>query len=145
MALTLLLVFAIALPLYSLNIANAHTPALQIQTYPYLAISPNPVGVSQTVFLVMWLHGAPPTAAGSAGDRWHDFTIDVAKPNGQSDHLGPFTSDPTGSTYTLYTPDQIGTYSFTLKYSGQVASLYNPQNGLPGTASDFVNDTFLPS
>src|SRR5665647_216234 len=144
-SITLLLVFAIALPLYSLNSANAHTPALQIQTYPYLAISPNPIGVSQTVFLIMWLHQAPPTAAGSAGDRWRDFTIDVTKPNGQSDHLGPFTSDPTGSTYTKYTPDQIGTYQFTLKYPGQVLSLINSANGQAGTPSDFVGDTYLPS
>ncbi len=141
----LLLMLTLPVIFFALPTVSAHTPPLQIQTYPYLAISPNPVGTGQTIFLVMWLHGAPPTAAGNAGDRWHDFTIDVAKPNGQADHLGPFFSDPTGSTYTLYTPDQVGTYQFTLKYSGQVASLYNPQNGLPGTPSDFVNDTFLPS
>ncbi len=141
----LLLMLTLPVAFATLPSANAHTPPLQIQSYPYLAISPNPVGVGQTIFLVMWLHGAPPTAAGSAGDRWHDFTIDIVKPNGATDHLGPFTSDPTGSTYTLYNPDQVGTYSFTLKYSGQVASLYNPDNGLPGTPSDFVGDTWLPS
>ena len=107
---------------------------------------PTPSVSVKQVFLVMWVHGAPPTAAGNAGDRWHDFTIEVTKPNGKTQKLGPFTSDPTGSTYTLYRPDQIGTYTFVFKYSGQVISLYNPINGLPGDANSvFINDTFLPS
>ncbi|MFB3888978.1 MAG: PQQ-binding-like beta-propeller repeat protein [Candidatus Bathyarchaeia archaeon] len=130
----------------------AHDPPITMPTYPYLAISPNPVGIGQQVFLVMWLHGAPPTASGIAGDRWHDFTITVTKPDGGTQNLGPFVSDPTGSTYTLYTPDQLGTYTFTFKYSGQVLTWINPQNGLASKASElrpgseaFVGDTFLPS
>jgi hypothetical protein len=141
-AMTLILSLAVS---SALPLLNASTPPISIPTYAYLAVTPNPVGVGQTIFLVMWLHMAPPTAAGNAGDRWHPFTIDVTKPNGDTTRLGPFTSDPTGSTYTLYTPDQIGTYTFLFKYPGQVASLNHPTNGLPGSASVYVNDTFLPS
>jgi outer membrane protein assembly factor BamB len=103
----------------------------------------------------MWLHGAPPTAAGNAGDRWHDFTLEITKPDGTTETLGPFVSDPTGSTYALYTPDQVGTYTFVFKYSGQVLTLVNPQNGIAVSKTDptlarfggaaFENDTFLPS
>ncbi len=140
-ALTLTLSMFAAYPL-----ANAHTPPWTVPTYAYLAISPNPVGTGQTVIIVMWLHMAPPTAAGNAGDRWHDFNIQITKPNGQTQKLGPFTSDPTGSTYTLYTPDQLGTYTFRLDYTGQVLSLNNPINGLPGDRnSPYINDTFSPS
>jgi hypothetical protein len=128
-----------------LPLASASNPPIQIPTYAYLAITPNPVGVNQPVFLVMWLHMAPPTAAGNAGDRWHDFTITVTKPDGTTQKLGPFTSDPTGSTYTSFTPPATGTYKFEFKYSGQVCSLYNPKNGLPGSNSPYINDTFLPS
>ncbi|MFB3889022.1 MAG: PQQ-binding-like beta-propeller repeat protein [Candidatus Bathyarchaeia archaeon] len=142
MALTLILtvgIFAV------LPTASSSTPPISIPTYAYLAVTPNPVGIGQTVFLVMWLHAAPPTAAGNAGDRWHDFTITVTKPDQTTTKLGPFISDPTGSTYTLYTVDQLGTYMFKFDYSGQVLSLYNPTNGLPGSPSPYVNDTFLPS
>ncbi|MCW4005014.1 MAG: hypothetical protein NWF04_00235 [Candidatus Bathyarchaeota archaeon] len=134
---------------------SAHDPPIDVPTYAYLAISPNPVGIDQSVFLVMWLHAAPYTADGIAGDRWHDFTIDVTKPDGTTETLGPFISDSTGSTYTIYTPDQLGDYTFDFHYSGQVLSLYHPENGLPGsttrgvgggeTAGDFIGDTFLPS
>jgi hypothetical protein len=141
----LLLMLTLPIAFFALPTVSAHDPPLEIQSYPYLAISPDPVGVGQTVYLVMWIHGAPPTAAGAAGDRWHDFFIDIVDPTGHTQTLGPFTSDPTGSTYTTYTPTQIGTYACTFRYTGQVASLYNPDNGLPGTPSDFVGDTWLPS
>ena len=52
---------------------------VEVPTYPYLVITPNPVGVGQEVSIVMWIHGAPPTAAGLGGQRYN-FTIEVKKP-----------------------------------------------------------------
>jgi len=132
---------------------NAHDPAWEIPTYAYLVVSPNPVGVGQTMFVVMWLHGAPPTAVGVAGDRWHDFFLDITKPDGTTETLGPYTSDATGSTYALYTPNQVGQYTFKLRYTGQVLSLVNPQNGIEANPADmsrwgsdaFIGDKFLSS
>ncbi len=141
-ALTLILSFG-ALAVFP--IASASNPPISVPSYAYLAISPNPVGVNQQVFFVMWVHGAPPTAAGNAGDRWHDFNLKITRPDGTIENKGPFVSDPTGSTYTLYTPTQIGTYKVDFTYTGQVISLYNPQNGLPGSNSVYINDTWLPS
>ena len=124
---------------------KAHDPPVEIPTYPYLAIAPNPVGVNQPVFLIMWIHGAPPTAAGQGGDRYH-FTIDITKPDDTKQSLGPYISDPTGSTFTSYTADQIGTYKFDLQYLGQVISLYHPETGIAGEDTyGFINDTLLPS
>jgi hypothetical protein len=141
--LTLMLTLAV---FAALPAANSSTPPISVPSYPYLAISPNPVGVNQPVFFVMWVHGAPPTAAGNAGDRWHDYNLKIKKPDGTIDSKGPFISDPTGSTYTLYTPTQTGTYEVNFTYTGQVISLYNPVNGLPGDRnSPFINDTWLPS
>jgi outer membrane protein assembly factor BamB len=144
-AAALILLLSFSALLCGLPIVAASNPPLQIPTYAYLAISPDPTGVGQTVFLVMWLHMAPPTAAGNGGDRWKAFTVDITKPNGQTERLGPVNSDPTGSTFLAYTPDQIGTYTFVFKYPGQVLSLNNPTNGLPGATSPYINDTFLPS
>ncbi|MCW4015274.1 MAG: PQQ-binding-like beta-propeller repeat protein, partial [Candidatus Bathyarchaeota archaeon] len=138
----------------ALPIASAHEPAWEVPTYAYLAISPNPVGVGQSVYLIFWLHGPPPTAWGVGGDRWRDFTITVTAPNGDVETLGPFDSDATGSSYTVYTPTQIGEYEFVFNYPGQVLSLYHPDNGIAGTTTrslrdgvsgDYIGDTFLPS
>ncbi len=55
----------------------------------------------------MW----PPTAVGQYGDRW-TFNVNVVRPDGTNETLGPFESDPVGTGYTYYTPDQIGEYLF---------------------------------
>ncbi|MCW4044901.1 MAG: PQQ-binding-like beta-propeller repeat protein [Candidatus Bathyarchaeota archaeon] len=139
----LFLTVAIAASL-ALPVANAHTPSWTIQTYAYVVASPNPVGVGQSVFLVAWIHGAPHTAAGLAGDRWRGFTITITKPNGDIEKLGPWDSDPVGNVFTSYTPDQVGTYKIEFKYPGQVLSRTGP-TGLVGANSDYINDTFLAS
>jgi len=147
--LALVLILTFATTFVALPIVSAHDPPLEIQSYPYLAITPNPVGVGQMVFLIMWIHGAPPTAAGIGGDRYHDYTITVTKPDGSTESLGPFISDPIGSAFSLYTPDQLGTYKFVFSYTGQVISLYNPETGVEGSTAmgggAFIGDTLLPS
>ena len=44
------------------------------------------------------------TASGPYGDRFGPFTVNVIKPDGTNDTLGPFISDDTGGTSTRYTP-----------------------------------------
>ena len=143
---TMILILSMAIPLTTLPTANAHDPAWKIPTYAFIAPTPNPVGVGQPVTVVMWLLFAAPTATGGdAGDRWSNLKVTVTKPNGVNETLGTFRADPTGSTYTTFTPTEVGNYTFRLDFSGQVLSLYNPVTGRAGGASAFVNDTFLPS
>lgn len=125
--------------------ANAHTPPWNIPTYAYITASPNPVGPGQNELLVFWLDIPPPTAAGTTGDRWHPYTVDITKPDGTVVHLGPYTSDPVGSGYAVYVPDVTGTYSAKFSFAGQTAQLANPNNGLNGTASNYVGDNYLAS
>jgi outer membrane protein assembly factor BamB len=136
----LLMILAALVP-----VAFCHDPPLTLTTYAYVAASPNPVGVNQQVFIVMWIDKVPPTAGGIGGDRWTDYTVEITKPDGTTETLGPFYSDSTSSAYTLYTPDQIGTYNLFFNYPGQTLSLYNPTNGVPGLPSDSVGDIYLGS
>jgi hypothetical protein len=121
---------------------NAHTPPWSIPTYAYVAAAPDPVGVNQPVAIVFWTDKVPSTAAGSGGDRWRDLTVDISKPDGTKETLGPFVSDPVGGGYALFTPDQVGQYTIQFNFPKQVLSLFGP-TGTPGTPSDFINDTFL--
>jgi len=141
----LFLMLSIATTLVALPNASAHSPAWNIPTYAYITVSPSPVGVNQPATIVWWLDKLPPTAAGFAGDRWTHVTIAVTKPDGTKDNLGPFTSDPVGGSYYVYTPTQTGTYTLVLNFPGQVASLYNPSNGLAGSPSAYVGDNFQAS
>jgi hypothetical protein len=126
---------------------NAHTPPWEVPTYAYIVVSPNPIGVGQQAFIVFWLDWIPIGAAGIGGDRWTNFKIEVTKPNGDTKTLGPYISDPIGTAYDIFTPDQVGTYTFEVMYSGQVASKYNPENGVEGSSTNaqYIGDKFLAS
>ncbi len=158
-AIALLLMLTYAVSLFALPTTSAHTPPLTFPTFAYLAVAPNPVGVGQPVYVVMWVSPNPPTAAGFGGDVWRDFTLTITKPDGTTQTLGPYNSDATGSTFTTFTPDQTGNYRIDFNYPGQVLSLYSPSGipadiaslqslsarlGLPDK-TQYINDTFLPS
>ena len=129
--------------LVTLPTANAHTPPWTIQPHAYLVLAPDPVGVGQETFAVFWLDWMPTGASGIAGDRWQGFKLEITKPDGNTETLGPYISDPIGTNFALYTPDQVGTYTFKFSFPGQVATIRNPINGYVGTASAYENDTFL--
>ncbi|MCW4005550.1 MAG: PQQ-binding-like beta-propeller repeat protein [Candidatus Bathyarchaeota archaeon] len=132
------------MPLLSLPLATAHDPPWTIPTYAYISVAPDPVGVDQTCLIIFWLNQLPPSAAGLGGDRWRNLTIDIEKPDGSTTVLGPFNSDPVGSCYTQFTPDQTGMYTLTFNFPGQVASLYGP-GGIAGSNSPYINDTYTES
>jgi len=73
------------------------------------------------------------------------LTVVITKPDGTQEKLGPFQSDTTGGTFTTYTPDTVGNYTFQSFFGEDVVKGLNQP--IPGTISQnaFVNDTFLPS
>jgi hypothetical protein len=104
-ALTLLLALSVVVTV--IPTASAHDPAWEVETWTFCVVSPNPIGVNQPTSIIFWLNLPPPTASGPSGDRWQ-FYIDLTSPDGTTDTLGPFTSDPVGGSYAQFTPDQVG-------------------------------------
>jgi outer membrane protein assembly factor BamB len=52
--------------------------------------------------------------------RRHDYTLTIAKPDGTTEKQSwDYIADPTGVQFLRYTPDQVGTYTFTFDYAGQ--------------------------
>jgi hypothetical protein len=118
-AIAVFLILTFAATIVALPVANAHDPAWNVPAYAYVTVGPNPVGATQTVTVIFWVDKIPPTAAGIAGDRWF-FYVDVTKPDSSGETLGPFTSDPVGGSWSSYTPDQTGTYTFTVRFGPQL-------------------------
>ncbi len=114
---SMVLLSTIGATIVALPSTSAHYPAWTIPTWCYATTSPNPVGVNQPALIVFWTDKVPYTAVGAYGDRW-TFTVDVTKPDGSKETLGPTTSDPVGGGYFVYTPTQTGTYSFVAKFPG---------------------------
>jgi outer membrane protein assembly factor BamB len=141
----LVLMLTIAVSIVALPAANAHTPPWTIPTYAYISVEPNPVGVGQAAFVNFWLDKVPPTANGAYGDRWQNFTVTVTKPNGNTETLGPFTSDDVGGAFTTYTPDTLGNYTFVFKFPGQTIAGANPAPGGFTFNVQQVGDIYQPS
>jgi len=116
----LILMLTLSATILGFNIVFAQTPVYPDfkTTYTYIEASPNPIGVGQAMFVVFWLDQPPPTAHGAYGDRY-TFNVEVTKPDGTKQTLGPYTSDPVGGGYLTYTPDSVGTYSFVASFPGQ--------------------------
>src|SRR5512138_2473475 len=115
----LIMLLGLSIIAASIPFASSHTPAWDIPTYAFVTTSPDTVGVNQYTLIVMWLDKYPPTAGGLGGDRWQGFSVAITKPDGTTQTLGPFASGPVGSTFTTYTPDQVGDYKIVFSWPGQ--------------------------
>jgi outer membrane protein assembly factor BamB len=144
--LTAFIVLSFALTLIALPTINAHSPPWSIQPYAYIAVSYDPIGVGQQDLVVFWLNTYPPTNMGLYGDAWQNMTVTVTAPDGTEQTLGPFTSDPVGGGYTLFTPTQVGIYQFQMNFPGQTLTGQPlPPQGIQGLYNaEYVNDTYLP-
>jgi hypothetical protein len=87
-----------------------------MQTYAFLAVEPNPVGVGQytLVFCVL----APP-ANPTPDFRFQNFTITITNPAGQTETLLRNASDLTQSVTFSYVPNDVGDYKFQFSFPGQ--------------------------
>ena len=141
----LILILTASAIMASMPIGAAHTPSWKVPTYLYISVSQNPAGVNQQIWMTVWLNNVPPGANGFGGDRFRGITISISKPDGTTETLGPFTSDPIGTKSFTYIPTQVGTYYIQAIYPGQVWLNSAPGVGIPGDPTDFVNDTFLAS
>ena len=127
--------------------ANAHTPKWEIPTYAYLSVAPNPIGVGQRLFIVMWLDGVLPGAAVTNDIRRTGFKLNITKPDGSTEtEEWPVVTDTASSQPMLYYPDKVGNYTFKWEYAGQTY-IWNQANtpGLTPANALYENDTYLPS
>jgi hypothetical protein len=140
---TLILLLAFSLSILSLPIVSAHDPAWEIPVVTYAVVTPNPIGVGQDALITWWPNNYPPTAEGAYGDRW-TWTVEVTDPSGNKQTLGPFTSDPVGGGWTLFTPTQVGTYTVVAKFPETVLAGDNPPPGGFARGGDvYIGDTYL--
>ena len=138
---SIFLLFAMAISLVALPTANAHTPAWKIPTYAYVIVAPNPIGVGQSVHIIMWLDKTFDSTALTNDYRFHNYKLTITAPDGKIEtQTFDIVWDPTSSQGTSYTPDQTGTYTLKFEFPGQDVTDYSYD---PNSA--YVNDTYLAS
>lgn len=141
----LLLTVSITTSLILIPTANARTPPWTFVSYAYLVASPNPVGVGQTLAILMWVDAPLPGATVANNIRRHDYNLTITAPNGNVETtMWDVIDDTTGVQYFQYTPDQVGTYTLSFNYPQQTY-IWNQANtpGLSAANAQYQNDTFL--
>ena len=112
--------------LMTLSILQALIPTTKSQSsgeigsFAYIVVEPNPVGVGQTTYIAMWIDGPLPDTSESNDIRRHDYKLVITAPDGTTEtKTWAIIPDTTGVQSASYTPDQVGTYTFTFTYPGQ--------------------------
>jgi len=116
-----------------------------LPTNAYIAVSPNPIQLGQSVNVGFWLGQTPPTASGVFGDHWTNMTVKVTTPSQVTSTLGPFTSDDTGGTHTEYTATAVGNYTFQFIFGGQTILDKNPLPTEAINVHNFIGVYYEPS
>jgi hypothetical protein len=134
----LILASTIAIPFVALPIVSAHSPPWTIVSYAYLQAGPNPVGVGQSVLILMWVDGPMRNAALENDIRRHDFKLTITAPDGTKETFNwPVVADPTSTQFIRYTPTQVGTYTLDFNYPGQTYTWSSSS-----AERTWTNDTF---
>ena len=109
-------------------------------SYAYLIVEPNPVGVGQTTYIAMLVDVPLPSASEANDIRRHDYQLSITAPDGTIETRSyARIADTTGVQSTSFTPDQVGTYTFTFTYPSQVYTWTTAQGG----SAAYANVTFL--
>jgi outer membrane protein assembly factor BamB len=134
----LFLMLTIAFTLVALPTANAQAYTTK-NTFAVIGVKPNPVGVGQEV--LVWLGISDPLALDVHG--WQGLTVTVTRPDGTTETLGPFKTDSTGSTGTVYTPTKVGKYTFQTHFPEQTYTWppTAPRRPFTGTALYKASDS----
>ncbi|MCL4429272.1 MAG: hypothetical protein M1167_00830 [Chloroflexi bacterium] len=124
-AILLLLSFA-AGTFVTLPIATVNAQTGSLKTYAFVGATPNPVGVGQQTVLRLGI--TDQLAAPAYG--WNGLTITITHPDGKEETLGPFRTDSTGGTYSIYVPTEVGNYTIQSHFPQQTNPAAVNSNGL---------------
>src|SRR3990172_10050158 len=114
----LLLTFVASIAI-SIPTTQAQTgPGVVIKTYPLIDAIPNPVGVGEQVLIRFGIS----EALGNVNLGWTGITVTVVDPDGTTTTLGPYKTDSTGSSFTIFKPSKVGNYTLTTNFPRQNAT-----------------------
>jgi hypothetical protein len=99
--------------------ANAHSPAWQIADHAYIAVAPNPIGVGQTLNILIWTAQPLPNSAITNNIRKDNYVLTITDPNGKNTTQTWAVVDNTGDEqFTTFTPTEPGNYTATFVFQG---------------------------
>jgi hypothetical protein len=107
----------------------------------YLSVSPNPIGIGQTLLVNLWQTVAP-----AAERQYQHYTVTFTKPDGTKDVVGPLKSyEADGTCWFEYVVDQVGTWQAVFSFPGQFFPAGRYSNGIPtfnSTGTNYAYDVY---
>jgi outer membrane protein assembly factor BamB len=114
MAFSVILLLASALP----AILQVHAEAVYKETFCVISVTPNPVGVGQTVYIVGGI--TDQTAWPQPG--WKNLKAVIVRPDNKVETL-TFDTFSTGIGAVTYKPNMVGTYKINIEFPEQVCEV----------------------
>jgi len=108
----------LTMPAFMAGVQSADAAVTNWDTYFFVMLSPNPVGVGQTMLITLQVDKVNPLATMTT-NNWEGFICKITKPDGTTETKGPFTTYSMGNIWFSYTPTQAGTYTFEGSWPGQ--------------------------
>jgi outer membrane protein assembly factor BamB len=111
--------FALIFSIIALAILPLTVNGVQIiETHAYAMISPDVVGVGQSV-LVTYRIDKTRQGATETENHFEGFSVTITKPDGTTETKSNLPVDSTSGSWFSYTPTQVGTYTFTTHFPEQ--------------------------
>ncbi len=140
-AIAVLFIFSMSASMMLIPVANAHTPAWSIPTYAFITAAPNPIGVGQTTYIIMWLDKLWDNTLTANTYRFHDYQLVITAPDGaNTTETFAVVGDTTSAQDYSFTPTTVGTFTLTFNFPGQTITASNDLS-----TSAYINDTYAPS
>ncbi|MCW4045386.1 MAG: PQQ-binding-like beta-propeller repeat protein, partial [Candidatus Bathyarchaeota archaeon] len=95
---------------------TANAAVNRYNSYVYIALTRETIGVNQPLVIVMWTADVPPDIGEQTGQvaggrqAWYNIVINVTKPDGTTQSFTIDKTDPVGGGYITFTPDSVGTH-----------------------------------
>lgn len=105
----------------SLLLVPTAKAASTIPTFAYVSVSTNPVGVGQSVEIIMWLNQVIFNAAFGNNIRFQNYQLTITGPSGNVVEQQTFATvnDPTSAQDYSFVPSTAGTYTINFTFPGQ--------------------------
>ncbi|MGD6807956.1 MAG: hypothetical protein ACQCN4_13480 [Candidatus Bathyarchaeia archaeon] len=97
------------------SLAQFGTQVNTMTAYAFVGARPNPVGVGQEVLI----HFGITAPTQNATESYKGITVTITKPDNTTVTLGPFTTDSTGGSGTIYIPETVGEYTLQTHFPAQ--------------------------
>ncbi len=150
-AIAILFILSLAASTSIVPTTEAHSPPWQIADEAFLALAPNPIGVGQTLNILIWTAQPLANAAITNNVRKENYTLTITAPDGTNTTQNwPVVPNTGGEQFTTYVPTIEGTYTVTFYFKGMVyPTLSQVTSTVPLTAAAnisinaYAGDVFL--